>query len=377
MLSFYDALAYSLQKKSLLGAFCAAMVMLIFLILVICSMQNHFALCTLFKGWLQAPSGSATAISALGQIAYVLNNPLFWGWLFRKTLIACFLFFFLGISYFAFELVVAKKALFNQPKHFTAQFFFITLTKIMLLLSPLLGGLYIFFDKMLKSGFSFVASTVVGLSPTYRFPFSGVEFALFSTAAAFYFIYVFLRLVERFSFLSLLNPVPFFKHLTTVFELIFKIILDNAVLIIGLVGWGLLYWQADSLYVCFFVCISYLLWTAICSSARWIFMMPLFVIGLGIAFFAWTLGMPFFNNYLLYFLVVGILYFCFFFLWFAFWSVLAYLFASAAYVLRFNKSPAKDIKESNPEKLRRIDTLYNEYLTEHKNNTQDNFFHHL
>ena len=100
MLSFFDALSFATRKKTLLLGFITAIIMLFFLISIGFSLQNHYSLYSLLKSWLTAEKGSVTAYAALGNIAIMLKDHLFWGIIFQKTLQASFLLLFCGLSFF-------------------------------------------------------------------------------------------------------------------------------------------------------------------------------------------------------------------------------------------------------------------------------------
>jgi len=67
----------------------------------------------------------------------------------------------------------------------------------------------------------------------------------------------------------------------------------------------------------------------------------------------------------------------YFIVWFLFLSIAAHLFSQTAFVLRFNKTPSSDIKDTEPEKMRRMEEIYDEYLQKHNIEKQDNFFDHI
>ena len=150
MLSFYDALTFATSKKTLFFGFITAMIMLCFMVLIGFSLQNQYSFYSLLKTWLSAETGSSTAYGALVNMALMLKDPLFWGIIFKKVLWASFFLVCCGLSFFTLELVIAKKALFNQPAHFTAKFFVVTLSKLMMLLTPLLFLIYFFLYVVLK-----------------------------------------------------------------------------------------------------------------------------------------------------------------------------------------------------------------------------------
>lgn len=380
MLSFYDALSFATRKKTLLIGFITAIIMLFFLALIGVALENHYSFYTLFKNWLTAEKGSPAAYAALGNMALMLKEPLFWGIIFKKVLWAFFLLFCCGLSFFTLELVIAKKALFNQPPHFTTKFFIVTLSKLMMLLMPLLFLIYFFLYVVLKSFFSFLAGSIVGLNPTYKFPFNSALSVLVGCVGFIYFLYVMILYIERFSLESLfekksLKAVK--KHWKTIIELIARIAQGLLTFTAGLAIIGFLYWQSNSLYACFFGFTAYLMWILILNSARLIFILPLLMCIAGVIWFRYDIGPAFMSNYLFSFLLMSLAFFVSFFFWAMFWATQGYLFASTAFVLRFNKTPAKDEKKHSPDKLRRLDLLYQEYLHAHKNDTQDNYFHHL
>ena len=380
MLSFYDALSFATRKKTLFIGFITAMIMLFFGILACISLENHFSFYTLFKTWLAAEKNSTAAYVALSNIAFMLKEPIFWGIIFKKVLWMTFLLICCGFSFFTLELVIAKKALFNQPPRFTAEFFIITLSKMMLLLTPLLILIYTFLYFVLKSFFAFIAGTIIGLEPSYQFPFNSGLLTLTAIGAFIYFIYVMLLFIERFSFETLFsfNALKVIKkHWKTVLELIVSVFYALFTFFIGLMLIGFLYWQSNSLYACFFSFCAYLIWILILNTARFIFTLPILITLAGLAWFRFNIGTAFMSNYLFSYLLMALTYFVAFFFWAMFWATQGYLFASAAFVLRFNKTPAKDEKKHSPEKLRCLETLYADYLREHKNDTQDNYFHHL
>ncbi len=377
MLSFYDALAFSAQKKNLIAAFLTACLMLFFWILIGFSLENHFQVFSLFKTWLVSSDNSVVTAAALAKIAVTLKNPEFWGLIYQKTLWITFLFFFCGISFFCLALVIAKKTLFNQPKHFTAGFFIITLGKLMLLVSPVIIVCYILLSEILKSVFAYIAGTIIGLNPTYTFPFSDAGTILLAVVIFTYLLFSILLFIERFSFQSLFRIKPILKHKRTVAELVLRMLQSDVLLVLGVVGLTLVGLYANPLYAGFFIFMTYLICILVYGSGRWVLTLPLWVLAGGAFYLTVIFGKPFLSNYLVSFLLLGLLYFCFFFVWFFFWAVLGYLFGSAAYVLRFNRTAAKDIKKKSPEKLKRMDLLYDTYLEEHKNKTQDNYFHHL
>ena len=380
MLSFYDALSFATRKKTLLIGFITAIIMLFFLALIGISLENHYSFYSLLKSWLKAPKDSNAAYAALGRIALTLKEPLFWGIIFKKTLWAIFLMLCCGLSFFTLELVIAKKALFNQPKKFTARFFVVTLSKLMMLLTPVLILIYFFLRAVLKSFFSFLAGSIIGLNPTYRFPFDTTLTYLIAFFSFVYFLYVMILYIERFSLESLYNKKVLKavkKHWKTILELVGRIAQGILTFAVGLAVIAFLYSQSNSLYACFFGFTAYLMWILILNTARFIFILPLLMCFAGIAWFRYDIGTDFMSNYLFSFMLMSLAFFVTFFFWAMFWATQGYLFASTAFVLRFNKTPSKDEKQHSPDKLRRLDVLYQEYLHEHKNDTQDNYFHHL
>ena len=379
MLSLYDALCFSVQRKNLLMGWITAIIVLLFFILIGFSLESNFQFFSAFKTWLLAETGSQKAISALAQMASTLMDDNFWPIIFQKTLWASFMMFILGLSFFSLEVVIAKKTLFNQPPKFTANFFIITLGKLMLLLAPLLLAIYHFLRKLLLSLFGYYYSTQISLNTeiVYRFPFSGTSVAFVTFTVLFYFVLIMVLFIERFSFKSLLNLNLIVRNAKVMLELFLNIIQTFFLWGSGIALIAFLYWRLNTIYACFIAIISYLMWMVLHHSARLIFSLPLFSIMLGFLTLNHMLGWAFFKNYLFNYISGMLCYFCFFFLWAMFWGTLAYLFASTAYVFRFKTTASKDIKDKAPEKLRRMDEMYKEYLEAHNNQKQQNFFHHL
>jgi len=378
MLSLYDALCFSVQRKNLLMGWITAIIMLSFFILIGFSLESYFQLFSAFKTWLLAETGSPKATSALAQMALTLLDDNFWPIVFQKTLWACFMMFILGLSFFALEVVIAKKALFNQPPKFTVNFFIITLGKLMLLLAPLLFAIYHFLRKLLLSLFGYYYSTqILNTETLYHFPFSGTSTTFITFTAIFYFVLIMVLFIERFSFKSLLNLKLIVRNSKVMLELSLKIMQTFFLWGSGMAIIAFLYWRLNTVYACFIAIVSYLIWMALYHSARLIFSLPLFTITLGFLTLNYILGWAFSKNYLFSYISGMLCYFCLFFLWAMFWGTLAYLFASTAYVFRFKTTASKDIKEQAPGKLRRLDEMYNEYLQAHNNKEQQNFFHKL
>lgn len=374
MLSFYDAMIFGLQKKSLFGGFIFAAVMLCFFVLIGWALESNFALFSTAAAIISSQNNSALFISNLNQLGQILMTPEFWGMTFQKTHWAFMLFVGGLFAVFTWEVIVAKKTLFNQPPNFSLTFFVFTFAKMMLLLLPILAVLYFFSYEMFKSAFEYLAATVFGLKQRFHWPFSMwivVPFALWFFC---YFVYTTLLFIGRFSFSSLLHGVIFFKHFKTVLELFAWWILNHIIVIIAFVALFAVCYFIDSLWVCFMMLIFYLLMMLVFDQIKFICLLPFAVIAAGALGLQTWLGRAFFNNYILEILIGGLVYFTGFFVLAVFTSVLAHLFAQTAFVFHFDKTPASDAMERQPDHTKRIDELYNEYLTEHNNQTQSNFF---
>lgn len=397
MLSYYDTLSFSLRKQSFLIGFGISLVMLVLFLLVGFSLENQYGLFTSYRDLLQAgfemdKVHKAFSIGvASGKIVTALTEPAFMGIVVTRLLQVSFLFIVLSFLFFSLQMIIAKKELFQPNVHSAVFSFFSALIKMMILLSPILAVIYIalertlphivkFFIEQILSGENplnvflknLVTKNVVAIQPLFD------KTICISCAVGLfiYFVYVFSLFIERFSFKSLANAKVFFKHILTVIEMIFQMVMSVVLLagLIALVTFCL--WQLNILYVCFFALLIYFVCT-VTSPARWIFI-TFFMVVAAMCFALNAFVGPFvFRANIVYYLVDILTYFSFFFVFSIFWSAIAYSFASTAYVFRFNQTPSKDVKEQEPEKLRQIDELYNNYLKEHKNDVQDNFFHHL
>ena len=367
MLSYYDTLSFSFQKKGFLMGFCLALVMLFFFVLIGFSFEKQYMIFSNFKNYLL--TGDNISASA---IILTLHDPLFNFALTSKILWMLCRFILADLLFFSWQTIISKKDLFKQKTDSTPAFYVIALAKMLVLFSPVLFVLYRVFRRILYP-------VVVSFTEGKRFisPYTWQESALCTVVLFIWVVYAVTLFCGRFSFSSLLNVKLFFKNLKVVSELVLQIITTIVFFCVSVVGIGYCCFIMDPIYACFCGLLVYFICT-IMSSSRWVFMTFFLIIaGLGI-YLGHSFGYTFFARNLLIAYLIGVLiYFSFFFFTGCLFSSFAYSFASTSYVFRFNKTPAKDVKQQAPEKLRRIDELYNKYLKEHKNDVQDNFFHHM
>ena len=362
MLSYYDSLSFSVRKESSLFSFCIALLMFSFLALACYSLDQEYGI--LNGSILKSLEDPTTRVIILNTVS-------------RKLASICLWMISLYFLLFSFQVVYSKKELFQPTVHSTKSFFLIATAKMMLLCAPILIALHSFFPKLFFYGLSFLLDTgYYQKNVAFNFPFDKDACIWWAGGLFIYFIYAVLLFLGHFSFSSLFNLKLFLRRISVVIELVFHILVSVVWVVLLVVAMNYCCLKFDTLYVCFFALLIYFICT-IASSSRWVFMsLFLVVLGMGFALNNY-LGYEFFRKYMILFLLIALVYFTFFFIVGAFFSTLAYSFASTAYVFRFNQTPSKDVKQQAPEKLRRIDELYNVYLKEHRNDVQDNFFHHM
>ena len=378
MLSLYDALTFSVQKKSLMGSVVLGIVMLACFVATGFIMEKNFLI---FSALTNSMGSSASDVSKMGMLAQIvlsLKQISFWQTLYPKAIWITVLFLVCSFVFFGQTLILAKKKLFKLSDDFSIPFLLTTLIKILILLVPIAAIAYFYMHNVLFSVFQFGMKNVALNTKTgYVHPFSTQRTIGCTIAAVCYLYYTFCLFPERFSFLSLLKPTHFFKHLKTVFEAFWLHIVSIGMLVCGWCCVILLNMHITSTGICFAIAFAYLLLVGIGKNVRVILLIPLcfailtIAVGTGVMHNqSWAQQWPLSLAGLL----LGSIYFVF---WFMTLSVLAHIFAQVAYVAHFNKTPSSDIKATAADKLRRMEDIYGEYLEEHHVEDQDNFFDHL
>lgn len=376
MLSYYDALSYSVRRKSFIFGLALALLMMLFFALICFSLEKQFAIFSSFKGLLVTTDRVAQSVF-FDRTVTTLRDILFRITVCKKMVWFLFLFIFFNIAFFSWQTIAAKKELFQQTSRSSFAFYFIAMGELLLLLLPLLYGAYVFFLKMAPLCINYLIDCFLfGKNCDFKFPYSVEQCIAWGAGLFVWTVYAISLFIGHFSFKSLLNVDVFLKYIKVVLELIAQIVTSFVLVAVIFVAVGYCYWVMDPIYFCFFVLLIYFVGT-IASSSRWVFMVFFLLIAAGGFGLHFLWGQNLFKGYMITYLQNMLVYFSFFFVISCFFGTLAYVFASAAYVFRFNQTPATDVKEQSPEKLRRIDDLYTGYLKEHKNDVQDNFFHHM
>lgn len=341
--------------------------MLFFFILIGVSLEKQYMIFSSFKMYLLTRDRIAA-----GAVILTFNDDAFNFALASKLSWMLFLFIIFNLLFFSWQMIRTKQGLFHQNNRSATSFYFIALAKAMVLFLPLLFVLYRMFRRILYPAVVFLTK-----GKTFDFPYSMTECIVWAIILLVWAAYAFTLFCGHFSFSSLLNVKLFGKNIKVVLELIGQIIVTVLLLSLCTVAIGYCCFKMDPIYLCFAGFLVYFLATLV-SPSRWIFM-TFFLVVASIGFYlAHSFGYDFFVKNLLIAYLMGILiYFSFFFMVTCLFSAFAYSFASTSFVFRFDQTPSKDIKKQAPEKLRRIDELYSGYLKEHKNDVQDNFFHHM
>ena len=349
--------------------------MFLFFTLICFSLEKNYAIFSNFKRLLMTTDKMALSI-IITKIVVTLGDITFKVAVSKKIAWILLLFISFNLVFFSWQTITSKKDLFHQTSRSSIPFYFIAMGQMLLLLSPLIVGAYLLFPKMVMLGVTYLIDILFNSNPTFKFPYSIKECLAWGIALLLWTAYAVTLFIGHFSFKSLLNVELFLKHWRVVFELIAQIITSFIVLLAIFTVIGYCCWEMDPIYFCFFGLLIYFIST-IGSSSRWIFMAFFLIVLAGGAGLYTLFGYAFFKAYMVAYVQYSLIYFSFFFITSAFFSALAYTFASTAFVFQFNQTPATDVKEQSPEKLRRIDDLYTSYLKEHKNDVQDNFFHHM
>jgi len=377
MLSFYDALCFSIQKRNLMFCVCLALIVLLCFIATGIVLEKDFVIFSALKNALTSTNGDITKFGSATQLVLTLKQISFWSSVYPKAVWIVMLFLVSSLVFFVQALLISKKQLFHLPETFSLPFLVNSVFKMLLILLPITTTAYVYTKHVLFSVFSFGIQTAMNMNPMYNFPFSQKATIIYFVLCIIYLYYVLCLFIDRFSFRSLVRIKCLIKHFTTVLELIFWHIIATALL---LVAWCGLLWilsHLDISIVCFGVLFTYLSLMIVMKEIRFVLTLPVIFAGITMLFGKevlhnpmwtklWPLSMGGFLSLSAYFIV-----------WFLFLSIAAHLFSQTAFVLRFNKTPSSDIKDTEPEKMRRMEEIYDEYLQKHNIEKQDNFFDHI
>lgn len=369
MLSIYDALSFGVQKKSFLWGIFLSIFILASVFFTGYLAQEKF----LTSSTIQAIQNGSVK-SAFG----VLRDSSFWVMLYPRVLCTISVILASIFVFFAQALIISKKKLFNLPPHFSLSFLIRTLSKLLILFLPAALAIYAYTHGVLNSVFSFVIRTVKDTNPQYKYPFPFGTTICFVSFVILYLYYSICLFIERFTFMPLLKISCFFRHLGTVLELMIAHIFSFMLLVLFI---GILFFIAthmSSLYVCFAFIFFYLLTMILEKNARFGLLIPIFMAGIIILASYHSAGLVFIKLYWTQLFIATLifnLFFIFIFM-FMFLSIVAHLFAQTTFVFHFNKTPSSDIMDTSPEKLGRIEDLYDDYLRTHKN-SKENFFDRL
>lgn len=367
MLSIYDALSFGLHKKSFLWG-----VFLSIFILASAFFTGYLAQEKFLTSSTIQTIQNGSVKSAFG----VLRNSSFWVMLYPRVLCTISVIFASVFVFFAQALIIAKKKLFNLPPRFSLSFLICTLSKLLILFLPVALAIYAYTHGILNSVFVFVIRTVKDTNPQYKYPFSLSSTICFVSFVILYLYYSICLFIERFAFIPLLKVSCFFRHIGTVLELMIAHIFSFMLLVLFI---GILFFVAthmSSLYVCFAFIFVYLFAMILDKSVCFGLLIPIFMAGIIIWASYHSAGPVFIKLYWPQILIATLIFNLFFIFIFMFLATVAHLFAQTTFVFHFNKTPSSDVMDSSPEKLGRIEDLYDEYLRTHKN-SKENFFDRL
>ena len=367
MLSFYDALGFGTQKKNFIWGILLAFCVFLCVALTVVVLQQRFSFVSVLKA---APGAHEKNLFML------LRNSSFWATIYPKTLHVFAIVLATILVFFAQELILAKKKLFNLSASSSLPFLLVTLCKLLILFLPIAVVVYIYMHDVIHSFFSFGVRTVMSPGGKYVYPFKTSTTICIFSVLVFYFYYTVCLFAERFSFKPLLKVHSFFRHIATVIELIIAHVMAFA-LFAGLCV--VLFYVMKNLTVykvCFSFLFVYILTMIMAKNARFTLVIPIVLAVFVIIGSYFLVGATFVRSFWPALFISTLVFNLYFILGFMFLSVVAHLFTQTTYVFYFHKTPSSDIMDTDADKLDRIESLYDDYLDKHKN-SKENFFDHL
>ncbi len=369
MLSFYDAVEFGTQKKNFFWGIFLALCVFVCVALTVVVLQQKFLFLSVLK---MAPEAHEK------NLFMILRDSAFWATLSPKTLHVFAIILATVFVFFAQELIVTKKKLFNlSMPSISFSFLFCTLCKLLILFLPIAIIVSVYMHDVLHSVFSYGIRTSMGSRAVeYTYPFKTSTTVGIFSGLIFYLYYTVCLFIESFSFIPLLKFYLFFRHILTVIELMIAHL-------IAFVWWavlcGALCFVMKNLNVsnvCFSFLFVYLVIMVMAKNARTALLIPV-LLGVGVIIGSYYVAGPSFVRRYWSALFISTLVFNFFFiLIFMFLSVVAHLFTQTTYVFYFHKTPSSDIMDTDADKLERIEELYDDYLKKHESN-KENFFDKL
>ena len=377
MLSWDDALDFSTQKRGFLWGFFSVLLLVLFMVSVAIFLHYKFGLLPLIHSTDSATIYHTVGVGILGRLFTTAHDMSFWKTLYPIALTIVALSLATLFVFFAQELILAKKKLFNLPSRFSFPFFVRTLIKILILFLPIAIPLYFYAHTIIHSFISFSIRATMKVQSSYHYPFSTKITFLIIGLCILYLYYTMALFLETFSFKSLLKARCFFKHLKTVVELF---VYHFLTFLFFFGAWNVLLLVDRNLaspHVCAPFLTIYFLFIAFTSKFRLPLLLPVFLYIFILGGCYYIYGIHFIRPVAIPLLVGTLTLNLFFICCFVFLSTMAHLFAQTTFVFHFNKTPARDEKLSQPKNLRRIEEIYDEYLDKHQKGVDKNFFNDM
>lgn len=373
MLSIYDAGQFALHKRTFGGGFLMGCVFLI--LVAVTTLILHLSFPEIQALLTSAPGNPLTSSAVWFGLYHFLTTPEVLFKIMRIILQMAFVVLLIYLFFFVFYYVKAKRDLFQYPPVIHFFFFLRVLFKSFFLILPLLGLFYVMAKLHLSREIIIflIRFKQMALQLPSRIP-CFVNWAA-GVGSFLYFTYVFTQFADRFSFQGLIRIRTFFKHIPAYIELL-GLILVATLFFMG--SQALLYLVCqyiDKTTVGFFFLISYVFIMVLFNRARVWFLLPFGFYGL-LLLVIHSYGLPV-KPFIWPVMLLTTLYFFSFFLYNVYFATIAHLISQTAYVFQKNKLPVSDMKKTNPEKLAPIQKQYDDFLDEHKNKEQDNFFHDI
>lgn len=378
MLSLYDAAKFSVHKRTFQGGFWMTWVFVAFFLLA--ALVSHGVLMKVpaFRMLTALPLDSAAA-----AVRFVLG---FWAILSANTYlifivlqVSALMLFFMALThliFFNYYFARAKRDLFQYPPTIHFWFFVRLLGKAMLFSFPVLTGIYALLDEQVRRIFTLAAAPSLAAQAHLPQPFGAGVFIAAGLGLLLYFAYAYPLFSERFAFRSVVCIKTVFQNRRTFAELL-GWTLVTTLIFAGLQGLvALVFLHADHLTVSFFFMTAYVLMMVLFAPARIWFCLP--IVPFGLLWLALDHYLPTGSSGLVVPLMTSVFgLFFIFFLWSAYFAVIAHLFAQTGFVYQKQKTPKNDVKAMHPERLAPIQDQYDTFLDAHNNKEQANYFHHL